>query len=233
VTVETLPSAALVAGTHVRIKVPVLVTNNSTATVSGKTTVTLLASSDDALDGTDVVVTSTFRQLRLRAGKSRKLSLRLSTIPDMVAGLYKVLGIVRAQDGGGSVSVAPSPVSIVAPVIDLSAILILPPTGPLPAGHNTHALIQIGNEGNTVADGFITVSLVAVPTTIAAPVPIGAVPLHIKLNPQMAKQYELKFNIGMLAAGTYSLKATINGSPLGDTTALNDVVVSPTTFAVS
>jgi hypothetical protein len=212
----TLPPA-VVAGAKVKgAKVSVLVTNNGTAALNGPVTVSLFASADDALDGADAAVAAPVtKRLKIAPGASKTVKLKVTTLPTVADGAYRLVAQTTA-DAGVTVGADASDttVNIAAPFVDLSGSFpTSPPSRPVRAGRTASIPLTISNAGNIPVTGTIGVVFSAGldqdPGDGDVVLPAGT--LRLKLKAASAKVFRVKVTVpDTLAAGPYFLSAAID-----------------------
>jgi hypothetical protein len=176
----------------------------------------------------DAQIQAAVKKLKLKAGKSKTVKLKLSTTPNVEPGNYTMLARVTPPDGtAAGVGAASSSTQIAAPFVTLAGTFTALPTLPTPVAGRIRATLALVNNGNILATGKQSVQVFASTDEIldAGDIQISTVPLKLKLKPASTKLYKLKLPLPIsLSAGTYKIIAVVPLDP--------DPVVSPGTFQV-
>jgi hypothetical protein len=234
--VASLPSA-VVGGQKARAKVTVVLTNQSAQLVSGPVSLSLYVSGDEALGTGDAPVAQATKNLKLKPGRSKKVRMRVASFPAVTDGSYRLLAQVVAPDGTANLAAAPSAVTIAAPFVDLRGSFASGVAGALKPGGKGKAVLRVENLGNIPAKGLASVSLYA-STDAAVGGPddrlLATLPLKVNVKPGKAKGYRLKVGLPVdLAAGSYFLIGSVDGTAVADRDVSNNVAISPGPFGVA
>jgi hypothetical protein len=89
----TLP-ATISAGARTRALAALNITNNGNVQASGPTTLSLYASGDGGVDGSAMLIQSVVKTLRIKPGKSIRVSMPIRTFPSLAAGKYFIVAQV-------------------------------------------------------------------------------------------------------------------------------------------
>lgn len=141
--------ASLLSGMRTPTVAMVTLTNSGSSASSGSTTVTLYLSTSPTLDSTATPVAAVTRKLRVPAGRSVAVPVRLGSIPaGMTNGSYYLLA--RVTDASGAINSAASSgtVNIALPFVALAASLATPGANVLKTG-TTLLLKNAGNISET------------------------------------------------------------------------------------
>jgi hypothetical protein len=155
-----LPSA-LLPGHPAQITISVK--NSGADLAKGKFGVQLYASSDPALDASDVMIGSVARKATLKPSRgSAAFKLKFKPPAALSEGGYYLLARVASSDGQlSTTTIAPAPVPVVAPFVRLTATIT---QFPLQAAGSTSdvggnlAVIKIKNLGNVTAKGKLAIT---------------------------------------------------------------------------
>jgi hypothetical protein len=158
---STLPSA-LVMGAKVHGTVTVVITNETSATIKGLTTLQIFATANGVIDGSAMVVGQVTRRLNLKSNKSINAPVPIKALlAALPANTYTLLASTTDPSGNvTSASMGPA-VQVAAPFIALTeAFTRQTLTGAALAGEKTKAVaaIQITNTGNIVTPGLTTIA---------------------------------------------------------------------------
>lgn len=156
---STLPSTAI-GGEKAKGRVAVGVTNQASEQVRGKTVLTVFLSDDEVLDDGDAEVTSVERNLKLKAGQTKNVNVKIRSFPRVGANTFQVLTRVTSPDG--SVAVIPSgTITLTDPFVNLTPTVVTQPATTLPRGGQGRMTIEIANEGNVFARGETEIDIYA------------------------------------------------------------------------
>ena len=213
----SLPKSAI-AGAKLDARATVTLNNPTGATISGPVTVTIDVSPASSLDGA-TELTAVTKKISLKAGKSAKVALKVSTLPSVPDGTYFLLASVKAPDNSVTGAAGPS-LSVAAPLVAARVSAVRPLPASVAAGRKGGVSLTVTNGGNTAAAGTATLTVLASPAGGSGAVTLVATPLKVKLKPGAGKAYRVKFTLpSSLAAGSYDLTASLAVGALGDTTA--------------
>ena len=233
------PVTAVVGGSPGRVTVRLA--NGGATAINAPVTVALAMSPDDFLDPEDVVITTVPRLLRLAPGRARNVAIRFAYPDSAPDGSYLLLaradagGAVAETDETNNVAVAPAPVTVARPFIDLSGSVQTVRTLGTPANRLATALL-VRNDGNIPAGGLLSVSLRASADNVAdtGDAPLVTLTRRVRLRPNGARLLNLRFLLPPgLAAGTYHLVAEIDSSgSFVESDETDNTAVSAGTFTV-
>jgi hypothetical protein len=213
----TLP-AAVVGGAKVKgAKLAVTVTNSGTTDLTAPVTVSLFASTDATVDGSDTPVgTPVTKVLKLKPGATKPVKLKLTEVPNVPDGDYFLLAQTTANGATGGTAATGTTVNIAAPFVDLTGAFGTPLPATLVPGKKASIPLSILNLGNVAATGTISVNLIARPAGggPSADATLPTAPVKLKLNPNAAKVTRLKVTLPVesLLPGSYTLVATIDST---------------------
>jgi len=103
-TKSTLPASAT-SGGRLRAAVTLAITNQGNVSTSGSTTIDLFATTDGTIDNGAVQLASVVARVRIKPGKSARVTVRVSSLPTLAAGTYLV--IAQVTDPNGQTTSAP------------------------------------------------------------------------------------------------------------------------------
>ena len=215
-----LPAQA-VGGDPVKGSASVRVRNEGTAAAAGPVAVSLFLSADAVYDPADAPVATSTASLKLRPGSAKVVRLKVTTLPDVAEGSYRLLARVDADDRtaeadeSNNVSATGSTVTIARPLVDLVGAVRSVPRRLL-AGTTGTASVLVRNAGNASLDGPVTLALFAsndpaldaelggtTPGERFLPDrPVGTLPTELTLRPGEIKAFRFKFTV---AVGLYHL----------------------------
>lgn len=118
--VGAIPTVPAAAAPGQKVRVNLVVTNNGNVTASGRASLALTASADQAPDSLDAVLAAVTKKLKIAPGRSKAIGLKFRLPVDLAAGTYNVLGLVNT--GGGiietddtnNVAVGPTQITVTA-----------------------------------------------------------------------------------------------------------------------
>lgn len=181
----------LMPGGQTRIVMGLL--NQGDASAAGRATVRLYASLDPALEGSDTLLASGSRTIKLKQGGRTNLTLPFAAPATLAGGDYYLLAQVDAAGVGaekaaGRVTISPRIVHIDAANVDLTGTFSSIPTRPVALGDaaagRNKSTVRVKNVGNTLANGKASVSFyLSADATLDAGDPLLAVTtrsLHLK-----------------------------------------------------
>jgi hypothetical protein len=161
---STLP-ASLIATIKTNDAVTVNLKNTGGATISGSYTLSLFASLDQTLDGSDTQIVSLTTNLApLKAGATHAVKLKLAAFPDVANGDYFVLAEVTGSLAGvgDNVATSGSTVAITDPFIDLSDSIVRNGKTSVDPGQTSGGeAVTIFNNGNVMASGVVAIEFEA------------------------------------------------------------------------
>jgi hypothetical protein len=220
--------AVIVTGTKVKGSVSVTVRNDTDADFSGPVTVSVLASTDAVADNEDASIATSSKTLKLKAGQTRVVKLKLSSLPTLADGTYTLLGTAAANNLTSS---AAGPTTAVqAPFVRLATVSGAPvlPSKRVVLGRPATLTFRLANEGN--------VATTAAPATYTLIVSFDAVEpgnvyqttatgrLNIRPGRDGLQKVRVTFPAGAFAAGNYTVQAKLQAE-LNQT---NDTILTAT-----
>jgi hypothetical protein len=208
--------AELVNGTQGRVPgLGVRLTNaGDTAVRATAVMFRVYASLDGALDGSDVLLNEVPKNLRMRAGGSRHVPLKLAMIPAVPQGVYRLLATADAtnivsEDNEANNSIASiGSVAIGPPFVNLTA-SDLRVGAPLRPGRPTRITLTVLNAGNGTARGTGVVNVVFTPVGQSGETPVN---VTVRINVRAKKTGPIRGRIIVptaLTAGQYTVRATL------------------------
>ena len=235
---STFKASSFISGAK-GANVSVRVTNSGDAITTGTTSIRVLFSNDDIVDGADLIVGTINAKINLKPGASRVFSGRFNFPTTSTSGSFRLLAEI---DAGSTISeaneinnlaVGSQSVTIAPPFVDLRGSI-----GKLPSafklGRKTTVPLSLFNDGNVAAKGTITVRLVASVDDVldSNDLTIAEVPVRVSINPGKSGAPKATFVVpANLTTGTYRLFAVANvSSALGETD-LSDNTLSAATTA--
>ncbi len=229
----TVPST-VIAGTKLRIKGPLTLHAGATA-VHGNANTRILLSPDESAADSVFTFDDRNETVNLRAGRSKNFPLQVSkSIPAAVsAGIYRVLieltdtvGVVSTTDSGQSLVV-------VAPVVDLTASFVKPPTT-VRAGKAFRAMVLVTNtsEANVPAIGLSFVALYNSPDGQLADATF-VTELHRFFNLPPGKSKRISFTDSITASTNLLADVDPNNAVFpNDINPANNIVTTPVNLFV-
>jgi hypothetical protein len=217
-----------VSNSPVNWPVTVTVTNNSSQTVTGPVTVSVYVSTDGAVDGaSEQVAVVTVKNLRLKAGKSRKIGITLRRLPALADGSYRLVARIEAPNQ--TLSDAPAPISFTAaaPFVDLRPEMLV--SSPLAKQGHGSAFVVVQNMGNVTAGGIVKLTI----TTADGKTTLGTATISMKLAAGAKRRIPVRLLIpASVTPGRYQLSATVDASGMGDATVSDKTVLGTGTLLV-
>jgi hypothetical protein len=220
--------ADLIGGTDSKMKLRLA--NTSDGSFNRPLTVTIFASTDNAISGDDrAIATLSIDQLKLSAFKAKNAKVTI-TYPADLAGSFFLIAQSNATATGTTpvANATATQVAVTPPTVDLQTTFSKSPIRVTP-GRATSTSIVIRNLGNVPAIGTVNVNLDSSFDEIDTPL-TSLLGKSIRLKPGKAVKIKLKFIAPVdLAVGTVSLIATTNSSttPVDSDTG-NDTAVAGT-----
>jgi hypothetical protein len=230
----TLPSQ-VVGGAKLKSRADVQLLNRLGAAFSDVVVATVYASADGVLDGSDVQMAAMTRRLKIAAGKSKTLRVKLTSAPAMPAGTFQLLAKIDRKNSGGSDVVATAgtfTLSEAAVQLQATAPIVASPI--LTRGRNARVKIGVSNVGSFPSTGLEQVVLYVRRRNPGAPsgpeslVQLAGTKLKARLAPGRTATLSLKFTVpASLAVGNYDLISAVeigSGAALIDDAAPSIVV---------
>jgi hypothetical protein len=218
----SLPTVSLVAGQSAKaFHQTVTLTNGGSATVSGKTTVTLTLSATAAgATGDPVVATAVIPHLSLKAGKASRVTLTIRSIPAGLDGAYYVRATVVDPSSGTRSAASAGTVDVVPATVNLSGAFVATPTS-VKVGHGTSVTVSVANLGTVAATGSLTVTVTATPAagTGAPAVPFATFTTRVSIKPGHTVRVRVPATVPANIPSPFDLAATaaLGGTPTGVT----------------
>ena len=226
-----VPSAVLGSSSG---KLTLRITDTGTPKFSGPIAITLVASTDATFSSDDAQMTTLMLpRVNLKQGASKNVNLKFKYPSNLADGSYYLIADVDATSTNTAAdSVVSAPVQIKGPTVDLSA-AFAPSSVSIKAGKTTNAFVSVGNLGNVMAAGTVTITLYSSTdqTLDASDTVITTIPgVKIRIKSGQSKKLHIHFVApANLAAGSYNLIASINPLTVpADTNTANNVAVAST-----
>lgn len=190
----SLPATA-VAGEKTKGRVNVEIDNPSqTDVLRTSATVNLYASLDGTIDGSDRLILTTTKTLKLKPARGKTLKLKFRTFPaDLPDGAYHVIAQVAPSSGSTVTTVTDATTAVAAPFVNLAGTAIGPAT--LTIGKKSKLTVLATNSGNVLLSGRGDITIeAALHGDLAARVPIATISAaKFKVKPGRAQKLSLKF----------------------------------------
>jgi hypothetical protein len=226
------------AGTTAKTKVKL--TNAGATPLSGAAGVGLFLSPDEFLDPEDPAVATLPKNLVIKPGKSKTISVPF-TIPDtIVAGSYRLLAwadpgkAVAEKNEANNVAVSGA-IAVGPATRDFSVAVNAVTLNPGPAKRGLATLL-LHYDGNVPANGPLGIELRASADTTpdGSDALVATITRKVKLKPGASKLLKVKFPATSLAAGAYYLTAAVDTvNAFAESNEANNTAVSGTTFTVA
>ncbi len=205
---------AVIGGAKARSTAVVVIRNGTSELISGRVAISLYVSEVSSLSGA-TPLTTVMLTLKLKAGQSKAVKIKLSKFPAVPDGSYILLAGVTAPDTSITGAVGPM-LQIAAPFVTIHETDPRLLTLSAAPGKTVELELSLQNGGNIAATGTATMTIVGSVAPSGGQT-LAAVPLHVKLNPGASKSYRVKFRLPAgLSANAYDLTASLNVSALGD-----------------
>lgn len=234
----------LVVGT-LNNRATVQVSDTSAVRESGKASVGLYVSTTPYLQGDAVLVGTVTHNLHLRPGQSVRLPFRFAAPSTLADGsdylVAKIGGTGDFADAEtGPIAVAPQPVTVVHPFVDLTGQAFAPAQQVVVTGiHPAHAMMRVvvTNQGTGPARGMLQVvaDVSAKSTFDGTAVGIGSTGVRaVKIKPGGSRALVVPLTIpGNAAGGSYTLFANINPThSIGESDYTNNIVAASGSLVV-
>ena len=233
--------AAVVAGSKLKLSLPLAITDGGGAAEKGTVTVNLYASTDATLDGGDTLVATIARAVSIKAGRATTVKLALTSLPASLAeGTYHLLAQVVDAAGFAQTAASGGTVTVAAPFTD-PKLTVTRVTGPttLSAGGKGHgsALLTLADGGNVPLSGSVTVTLYLTAdgaVDAAAPV-VRTVVERVDIPAGKAKTVSVPLSTipATLVAGRYQFAASVAAPAVDGAAAASATAVDPTAITVT
>ena len=231
----TLPEAVLGGAKARGASAVVTITNADAVAYSGPVSVTLFTSIDEAFQTTDDVQIATLnKRLKLEAGQSRAVKLKIRAFPDVVDGDYRLLARVTGEGVDPATNVSAQTVFISAPFVDLSGNFAAIPDA-LARGRRGRLTVTLANAGNVPVKTTVPVALTgSLSPDGSNPVPLGTADAKVSLKPGQSKTIRLNFTApAEVPPGSYFLTADLDaGNVLPESNETNNSFFSNTAIAI-
>jgi len=237
VTVGAIPAAA-VAGGKLNAPVELTISNSGNVAYKGKTAIQLVASPDGTYSSSDPLLVKTTKSLRIAAGSSKNVSVKVGALPKSLSGkVYVVANVIEPTSSTQDASA--TTMLVTAPFVDLSD--GFDPNDP-PVVQFTQGLelvgltfpLEVSNLGNEKASGPLKIVIgISSSSTGANPQTITTVTKHINIKPDTMLTLKLsKLGRGFsLPQGEAFFVVTIDPNNTFDESSLaNNTVVSTEFF---
>jgi hypothetical protein len=235
---------SVVGGAKGQVKVQV--TNQGDAPAAGPVAITLVARDVDPntpATGDTAIVTTPAKNLKLKPGKSKSISVKFN-YPDVAAAAYALVATVDSANGipegneTNNEGTSATAVTIAPAFVDLAATAIgQPKGGTIAIGKKNSITLTVQNLGNVPASGLLKMDFYASTTADgvidAGDILLGSVTKKLKLKNGASKNIKVSGGVvdPAFPPGTYFITAVINNPPvIAETSAANNTVVSTTSF---
>jgi len=235
-TVTAVPDVTLTGATKTASTVSLTLTNDATA-AHGKVTVNLYESTDQTLDGGDVLINSVVKNISLAANGVKTIKVPLGTIPNSITpgNDFIIADVVGADVSGGESSAASnSTVAFVQSPVSLSDAVVLNSGNDITAqpGAVLNYTLTITNSSGTLAHGKVPIAIDATTSVNGSPpvtVTVGTIYENINLRAGASKTFSLKFAVpGTLAEATYTFSAIVDPNSTFGTETTNSAAAAST-----
>ncbi len=229
---STVP-ASLIATLKTNDTITINLTNTGSATVKGAYTLTLLASTDQTLDGSDTLIATVSANLApLEAGGVHAVKVKLGSFPDVPSGSYFVLAEVTGAlaGSGDNVAASSSTIFVADPFIDLTdSIVRTGKTSVEPGQTSGGETVTVFNNGNVTASGTLAI------TFDASTSPDGSSPnfvatedvkIHIAPGKSQSFHNARKAAVGELPGAYYTIATVDSANTFDETITGNNSAVA-------
>jgi hypothetical protein len=234
----SLPEAVVAGGKVRPIPVVVNLTNVDAVTYGGPVTVTLFATANETFEGeADPQLAVTTKRLTLESGQSKAVKLRVSRLPALPDGDYRVLARVTAPGVELADNVSFNTVNVAAPFVDLAG-TFAPTPATLARGKRARLSLTLTNAANSAVKATVPVAITASPPPDAAggtPVSLGTVNAKVALKAGQTKAVRLSVTVPADAApGSYFLDAVLDpANVLAEGNETNNAVTGTTAVTIA
>ncbi|HEY8749505.1 MAG TPA: Ig-like domain-containing protein, partial [Tepidisphaeraceae bacterium] len=232
ITKSTLP-AAIVSGAAAHGSATVSIANQTAATIKGKTTLAIFASTTGAIDGSSILLGQTPKTLNVTTAKPTSASVNLKiAAAALPAGHYTLFARVTDANGNASDSPAGPTLDVAAPFIALAETLAsssLPTTATANSKSHGSAILAVTNSGNITTAATSTLALFATAngTIDGTSLQLTTVTQPLKIKPGKPARAGIPLKqIPAIPPGSYTIVAQIT-DPDG---ALSSVLVGSLTI---
>jgi hypothetical protein len=195
VTVPGPVPAQVLAGVKVKDKIAVNLANNDVIPARGRFTLTLFASTDQALSVDDAQIFTANESINVAVGRSHTYKINVKAFPQNLVGNYFILAKVGGAAVNPAVGSSVTAVSIQQPQIDLAGLVTQTPLT-AHVGHKFPISIKVTNNGNTAAKGPLTISLgLSQSPDGSSPASLATLSKRISLKPGASQV--LRFNVAL------------------------------------
>jgi hypothetical protein len=222
-----LPISA-VSGSKTRLSQVLTLANNTTKTISGRTTINLYLSTTTTLAAGASPVLSLTKSLRLLPGVSAAFLLSLKTVPSVAAGSYFLVATASTTSGSSTIAASSRTIALGAPFIDLAALSLNAPASARVGRHIAVAL-KIQNTGNARVNRAVPISIgISTSPTGAAATTLATFAPRVSLTPGEKRTGTLVVRLPIsLPVGTYYLVGTVDpNNALGQPNTANNTAIS-------
>ncbi len=195
------------AGAAIRVSDPVKFTNSG-AKLSGTFKFAFdVNTSSVGLDADPSVLESFQRRLTVNAGRSFAVTLTARKLPaSLTPGTYYFVAEMTDPDGGYAFSTVPTPISVVAPVVTITATATAVRPATLTSKLPGAVVVSVVDTGNVAAAGPLTVTVLpsADGTTADGTTPLATLGRRVTIKAGRTGRYTLHVRVpATLAAGPY------------------------------
>jgi CARDB len=229
---STLP-ASLIATIKTNDAVTVNLKNTGGATISGSYTLSLFASLDQTLDGSDTQIVSLTTNLApLKAGATHAVKLKLAAFPDVPNSDYFVLAEVTGSlaGAGDNAAISGSTIAITDPFIDLSDSIVRNGKTSVDPGQTSGGeTVTIFNNGNVMASGVVAIEFEASTSPDgSSPAFVATEDETIRIAPGKSKSFHnaRKTAVGSAPGSFYTVAIVDPGNTFDESNTTNNTAIA-------
>jgi ELWxxDGT repeat protein len=202
----------LVAGSKLNAHVPVIVSNRGTS-ISGKITVKLIAEKGTSPDGTQVLLSTKTRRVRLKADQKAVFLFDVKSLPaTLQGGTYHLIAEVIDPRGDTNTIATSQTVQVQTRFVRPSVSFASVTTATLAPGKRGSVIVTVTNTGNTSSTGgTITLSLSSDSVQPSAGVTLKTVHAGLAISAGKTLRYRIRFRVPAdTMPMNYSLNALVS-----------------------
>lgn len=214
---STLPTS-IVSGASAKGAVTVNITNETAASIKGKFTVAIYASSTGVIDSASVLLSQNSKSLTIATATPGVDAVSVRTNTPVPAGAYHLFARVMDPMSNTADSAAGPALTVAAPFVALSETVSkssLPASATSNSKSKGSVILSIANGGNVTTTGATTIALEATTTGVidssSVQLTSASLPLHVAPGKSGHSTLNLK-KLPIIAPGSYTIVAQVTGS---------------------
>ncbi len=174
------------------------------------------------------------KTLNLHPGQQKIVGVPFSLPFGLSPGTYTYLASVSGK--GASITATGPELTVVQPVVALTASRLQPVTGQAAPGKSAELELSISNTGNQTVSGspILKVSVYSSGSSADSAIELAMVRLRVQLKPGASRLYKVRITLPTtLTGGSYFLSTSLGVDALGDTNPSDGTAVSGSTISVT